>query len=170
MSNAKYTPSYHAMERAHHRLGIDPSEAQRWFNETMRKAKYLFTQKRGNRTQAIYEIDDFRLVVDTGDNTVVTIKPSLDTAFLKPVFEREHRRIKREVTRAIRKHEMAIAQLTVEVGERMTAKARARNPKTRELIQKDIDAIQALIDSENAAITREQDRLNNFVRATGVYA
>ena|SRR5690554_5601180 len=95
--------------------------------------------------------------------------PDVDTSVLKPVFEREYRRIKREVIRNIRKYELNIAELTVKMGERMTAKARARNPKTREVIQRDIDVIQTLIDEHRAAITREHDRLENFERATGVY-
>ena len=167
----KYTPTLHAIERAYHRLGIEPAQAQRWFNETIRKAKYLLSKQVGKRTQAIYETDDVRFVVDTGNNTVVTIYPKLNAfEILKPVFEREQRRIKREVTRNTRKHELAIAELTVEMGERMTARAKAKNPQTRGLIQRDIDAIQAKISGHEAAITREQDRLENFVRAIGVYA
>lgn len=161
----KYTPTLHAIERARHRLGIDPAQAQRFFNDIMRKAKYLFTQ--GNA--AIYEHDDIRIVVNTGQRTIITVKPTVDTSILKPVFEREQRRIKREVTRNTRRYELAIAELTVQMGERMTAKARARNPKTRELIQRDIDELQAKIAEHEAAITCEQDRLENFVRATGVY-
>src|SRR5690606_2255171 len=165
----KYTPTLHAIERAHHRLGINPTDAKRWYNDIMRKAKYLFTQKYGNKTQAIYEIDDMRIVVDTSNHQVVTIKPAVDTTILTPIFEREGRRIKREVTRNTRKHELAIAELTVEMGERMVAYARARNPKTRELIQRDIDELQTKISGHEAAITREQDRLKNFVKATEVY-
>lgn len=166
----KYTPTLHAIERARHRLGIEAGEAQRWFNEAMRKSKYLFTQKHAGKTQAVYEIDNVRLIVDTGNHTIITVSPTIDTSILKPVFEREHRKLKREVTRITRRHELAIAQLTVEMGERMVAKANARNPKTRELIQRNIDDIQAKIEKCEALITREQDRLENFVRATGVYA
>ncbi len=165
----KYTPTMHAIERAHHRLGINPTEAKRWFNDVMRKAKYLFTQNHGGSSQAIYEVDDMRIVVDTGNHRIVTIKPSVDTSILTPVFEREHRKLLREVTRLTRRHELAIAELTVQMGERMVAKANAKNPKTRELIQRDIDALQAKIGRHEASITREQDRLENFVRATGVY-
>ncbi len=165
----KYTPTLHAIERASHRLGIEAGEAQRWFNESMRKAKYLFTQKHSGRTQAVYEIDDVRLIVDTSSHTIITVSPSIDTSVLKPVFEREHRKLRREVTRLTRRHELAIAELTVQMGERMVAKANARNPKTRELIQRDIDELQAKINRHEAAITREQDKLENFVRATGIY-
>lgn len=165
----KYTPTMHAIERAHHRLGINPTESKRWYNEIMRKAKYLFTQKYGNKSQAIYEVDDMRIVVDTNNHHIITIKPSVDTSILTPVFEREHRKLRREVTRLTRRHELAIAELTVQMGERMVAKAKAKNPKTRELIQRDIDALQAKIGRHEASITREQDKLENFVRATGIY-
>src|SRR5690606_33569779 len=138
------------------RVLLRSSEARRWINDTMRKAKYVVTKKRGSRSQAIYEVDDIQVVVDTTNHQVVTIKPAVDTTILTPIFEREGRRIKREVTRNTRKHELAIAQLTVEMGERLIAKARARNPKTRELIQRDIDEIQAQISGHEAAITREQ--------------
>ncbi len=166
----KYTPTLHAVERARHRLGIEAGEAQRWFNEAMRKAKYLFTQKHAGKTQAVYEIDNVRLIVDTGNHTIITVSPTIDTSILKPVFEREHRKLKREVTRITRRHELAIGELTIEMGERMVSKANARNPKTRDFIQRDIDELQAKIERRQAAITREQDRLENFVRATGVYA
>lgn len=164
-----YTPTLHAIERAHHRLGVEPTQSKRWFNDIMRKASFLFTQKSGRNTQAIYETDEVRLIVDTDNKTVVTIYPKLDTSILKPVFEREERRIKREVTRNIRRHELAIAELTVDKGNRMIAYARARNPQTRELIQRGIDDIVTQIEGINAAITLEKDRLENFVRATGVY-
>lgn len=170
MTKLAYTPTLHAIERAHHRLGIDPAQSQRWFNDIMRKASYLFTQKAGKNTQAIYETEDVRLIVDTDSKTVVTIYPKLDTSFLKPVFQREERRIKREVTRNVRKHELTIAELTVDKGERMLAYAKAKNPKTRAIIKRDIDAFKAKIDGHLAAITREHDRLDNFARATGVYA
>src|SRR5690606_34150324 len=114
----KYTPTLHAIERAYHRLGIEPAQAQRWFNETMRKAKYLFTQKHAGKTQAVYEMGEVRFVVDTSSHTIITVRPTVDTSILKPVFEREHRRIKREVTRNTRRHELAIAERTVEMGER----------------------------------------------------
>lgn len=166
----KYTPTMHAIERAYHRLGIEPAQAQRWFNDVMRKARYVISQRVKGRDQLVYEYEGTRLVIDASNNVIVTVKPSVDTSILKPVFEREQRRIKREVTRNVRKYELSIAELTVEMGERMTAKARARNPKTRELIQRNIDDIQAKIEKCEALITREQDRLENFVRATGVYA
>lgn len=166
----KYTPTLHAIERARHRLGIEAGEAQRWFNDVMRKARYVISQRVKGRDQLVYEYEGTRLVIDASNNVIVTVKPSVDTSILKPVFEREQRRIKREVTRNVRKYELSIAELTVEMGERMTAKARARNPKTRELIQRDIDELQTKINGHEAAITREQDRLENFVRATGVYA
>lgn len=165
----KYTPTLHAIERAHHRLGVEPAQAAKWFNEAMRKAKYLFTQTVRGNTQAVYEIEDARIVVDTSAHKIVTIKPALDTSVLKPVFEREHRRIKREVTRNVRQIELTIAELTVEMGERMMAYARAKNPQTRAIIQRDIDDLQAKINAEQSRITTEQDRLDNFVRATGIY-
>ena len=165
----KYTPTLHAIERAQHRLGIEPAQAKRWFNDKMRQARYLFTQHVRGVEQLIYEHEDVRYVVDSRNNVIVTVKPAVDTSILTPVFEREHRRIKREVTRLTRRHELAIAQLTVEMGERLIAKARARNPKTRELIQRDIDELQTKISGHEAAITREQDRLKNFEKATEVY-
>lgn len=165
MSNVEYTPTLHAIERAHHRLGVEPTNAQRWFNETMRKAKYLYSRKK----QAYYDVEDVRLVVDTDTQTIVTIYPKFDTTMLKPIFDRERRRLRREVIREVRRHELEIAELTIRKGERMTAKARARNPQTREIIQRDIDVLQTMIDERAAAITRENDRLENFERATGVY-
>src|SRR5690606_41449394 len=113
---------------------------------------------------------DIQDVVDISNVQLYTIKTADNTTIINPKIEHEGRLIKREVTRNTRKHELAIAQLTIEMGERMVAYARARNPQTRDLIQRDINEIQTAISGHEAAITREQDRLNNFVRATGVYA
>src|SRR5690606_12369360 len=95
----KYTPTLHAIERAQHRLGIEPAQAKRWFYDKMRQARYLFTQHVRGVEQLIYEHEDVRYVVDSRNNVIVTVKPAVDTSILTPVFEREHRRIKREVTR-----------------------------------------------------------------------
>ncbi len=167
MSRPEYKPSLHAIDRAKQRLGVEPSQARRWFNEAMRKARYVVTQTVKGRTQMIYEYEGMRLVID--DKTIVTIKPSVDTSFLQPIFEREYRKLARLVTRKTRSLELDIAELTVQLGERLTAKARAKNPKTREQIQRQINIIQTQINDCDAMIRREQDKLTNFEKATKVY-
>src|SRR5690606_23228774 len=174
----KYNPSVHAVERVRQYFGVMEDSAKNFVNQLMGVAKYVTTQADGKHVYK-HEGKDAMLVVDTKTNTIITVLPphgkglrnhaNIDTSILKPIFDREYRRIKREVTRNVRQHELAIAQLTVEMGERMIAYARARNPKTRDLIQRDIDEIQTAISGHEAAITREQDRLTNFVKATEVY-
>src|SRR5690606_2018623 len=147
-------------------LGIEPAQAKRWFNDKMRQARYLFTQHVRGVEQLIYEHEDVRYVVDSRNNVIVTVKPAVDTSILTPVFEREHRRIKREVTRHNRSNEEGIVKLTIKVGERQRGKASSNNPKTRDLIKRDIDALQAKLNVHEATITREQERLKIFEKAT----
>ena len=166
---SQYIPTTHAIDRLQHRLGVKPTQAKRWVNEALCKATYLITQKVRGQAQAIYEHKGVRLVVDELTKTVITVKPTVDTSILKPVFEREFRRLKREVTRNTRKLELIIAELTVQMGERMTAKARAKNPQTRGIIDVEVQQIAGLINDKQAEIKRELDKLENFRKATEVY-
>lgn len=174
----KYNVTRHAIERAYERLGIAKEQAAGYLNQLMQTAFYngVTSSFKGDSHKVFDHHRTRTRIIVSEDGAIITVYKvpeglTVDIpSFLRPVIDREFRKVKREVIRNTRRHELAIAQLTVEMGERMTAKARARNPKTRELIQRDIDDIQAKIEAKQASITREQDRLENFVRATGVFS
>ena len=163
-----YTPTLHAIDRAKHRLGIEVSDAAKWFNSAMQQAKYIGSQTIKGTLQGIYEYDVHRIVVDLTNKTIITIKPTADTTIIRNIIEKEFRKLSREVTRNTRLLEKEIAELTVQMGERMVAKANAKNPNTRAIIQRDIDEVVASIGIKQSGITQEIDRLDNFKHAAGV--
>ncbi len=162
-----YTPSFHAIERVNHRLGVDTADAVNWFNIAMKKAKYIGAQTIKGALQGVYEYGHHRIIVDMSDKTIITIKPTVDTTMIRNIIDKEFRKLSREVTRNTRLIEKEIAELTVKMGERMVAKANAKNPNTRAIIQNDIDGIVTEIGRKQASITREIDRLDNFKHAAG---
>src|SRR5690625_3133306 len=124
----RYQPTKHAIERAELRFGITPDNAADWFNELMRKAKYVASN---GKNGLVYQVDDIRLVVDGMTNAIITVHDSLSADFLKPALERELRKLKREYTRLIRKLELEYAESLQEIGDMAVNRAKARNPKTR---------------------------------------
>lgn len=169
-TNAKYTPTEHAIERLRHRFGVNPDKAIEWYNDTMNRAKHVLSQRSKRSNIGIYEIPGARITVNTDDKIIITIKPLIDTSVLKPLFEREQRKIHREVTRTIRKYEVRQAELLAEIAELAMNKARARNPQTRELIQTKMDGLQTKIERLDADKQSQEDRLTNFRKATEIYA
>ena len=162
-----YTPTLHAIDRAKHRLGIEVSDAARWFNSAMQQARYVGSQTMKGALQGIYEYGNHRIIVNMSDKTIITIKPTVDTSIIRSIIDKEFRKLSREVTRNTRLLEKEIAELTVQMGERMVAKANAKNPNTRAIIQRDIDEVVATIGDKKAEITQEIDRLDNFKHAAG---
>lgn len=163
----KYQPTKHAIERAELRFGIAPDNAVNWFNELMRKAKYVASN--GNNG-LVYQVDDIRLVVDGMTNAIITVHDALSADFLKPALERELRKLKREYTLAIRKLELEYAESLKEIGEMAVNRARARNPKIRELIEDRINDKQAYADGVARRIERLADEWQAKERAIEVIA
>src|SRR5690625_1422903 len=161
----RYQPTKHAVERAELRFGITPDNAADWFNELMRKAKYVASN---GKNGLVYQADDIRLVVDGMTNAIITVHDSLRADFLKPVLERELRKLKREYTRAIRKLELEHAESLQEIGDMAVNRARARNPKIRELIEGRIRDKQAYADGGARRIERLTDEWQRKERAIEV--
>lgn len=163
----KYQPTKHAIERAELRFGIAPESAVNWFNDLMRKAKYVASN---GKNGLVYQVDDIRLVVDGMTNAIITVHDSLSTDFLKPMLERELRKLKREYTRLIRKLELEYAEALQEIGGMAVNRAKARNPKIRELIEGRIAEKQDYADGIISRIERLQDEWNRKERAIEVIA
>ncbi|MBS4195375.1 hypothetical protein [Lederbergia citri] len=173
-----YRVTKHAIDRAVERLGVSAEYATNHLIQLMQTAYYNGSTPHPNGKR--HKVFDHyktrtRVIVSEDDSIITVYKLPEENAltipsFLRPVVEREFRRVRREVTRLTRRHEEAIGKLTVEMGERIWARARAKNPNTREMIQAEIDEIQAKINGHLAAIEREQMRIEDFEKVTGVYA
>jgi len=161
----KYQPTKHAIERAELRFGIAPESAINWFNDLMRKAKYVAAN---GKNGLVYQADDIRLVVDGMTNAIITVHDSLSADFLKPTLERELRKLKREYTRLTRKLELEYAEALQEIGDMAVNRAKARNPKTRGLIESRIAEKQAYADGVARRIERIQDEWQAKERAIEV--
>ena len=165
VTKLKYQPTKHAIERAELRFGIAPESAVNWFNELMREAKYVASN---GKNGLVYQADDIRLVVDGMTNAIITVHDSLSADFLKPILERELRKLKREYTRLIRKLELEYAEALQEIGDMAVNRARARNPRTRALIEGRINDKQAYADGVVKRIERLQDEWQAKERAIEV--
>src|SRR5690625_722593 len=125
MSNAvvdmRYQPTKHAIDRAELRFGIAPENAVNWFNELMRKAKYVASN---GKNGLVYQVDDIRLVVDGMTNAIITVHDALSADFLKPVLARELSKLKREYTRAIRSLELEYTDALQDMSEITGSRAR----------------------------------------------
>src|SRR5699024_6065080 len=164
-ANLRYQPTKHAIERAELRFGIAPEVAAEWFNDLMRKAKYVAAN---GKNGLVYQVDDIRLVVDGMTSAIITVHDSLSADFLKPVLERELRKLKREYTRLTRRLELEYAEALQEIADMAVNRARARNPKTRTLIEGRIAEKQAYADGIVGRIERLQDEWQAKERAIEV--
>lgn len=158
----KYTPSRHAIDRLALRFGVEADKATKWFNDKMRKAKYVASNGRNGLT---YEVEDARIVVDGNTNVIITIHHKVTTSFLQPVLERELRKMARQHTKVIRQIELDHAMTLRKYADTAFNYARARNPKTRELIAGRMAELQAVADGYMTRIERMNDEYNARVRA-----
>ncbi|MDQ0174439.1 hypothetical protein [Bacillus chungangensis] len=157
----RYTATLHAIERAHLRFGVALENAETWFREELRRAKYISSQ---GSNKIIYENEGKTFVVNVDERKIITVRPTADAAFLQPIFERERRKAKRLLTKTTRALELEMAHLLIEKGEQTLNKARARNPKTRALIQERINEIEAKINECKTDIARAKDEYENHCR------
>ena len=168
--DAKYQPTTHAINRARLRYGIEPAQVVDWINENMRDAKVVGRDgsRKGN---PIYEtVEGILMVIDDSTNAVITVLGDISTDFLRPALERELRKINRFYTRSIRQAELDYAENLRELSDMAINRARARNPKTRELITERMADKQANIDGLLTEIERMNDEWQAKKRAIEVIA
>jgi hypothetical protein len=123
-----YYITSHAKERLRQRFGIESIDvAQQWINEKMSKAVH----HRNDGIKKVYQVADIEIILD--GNRVVTIKPLYgETSIMKQlrgVVEKEISKVLTVKERAFRKAEIEVAEITVNF-------LRARNPKTKALVQR----------------------------------
>lgn len=162
-----YYPTTHAMDRISMRFGVDSGKVSSWVNEKMAKAKFLKENKRG---QSEYSSEGVRFIVDDRDGAIVTVYGEVSTNFLRPVLERELRKMYRNHTRKVRQMEHDQAEALAKYAEMAMNKAKARNPETRELIAERMAEVWAIIEGYNMRIEREADEYKAKVRAVELIA
>jgi len=140
----KYSLTRHAKKRVIERLGVISEQAINHVNQLMQTA-YLQGHTKGRHGFCrVYDHPKTktRLIVANDCDKIITVykfpesvdKTGIRTDFLRPLLEREKRKIDRHYTRAIRKLELQYAENLRELADMAINRARARNPKTRELI------------------------------------
>lgn len=162
-----YTPTAHAIERAKLRFGVEVEKAREWINDKMRNAQYLTTNEKG---QVIYGSDGIRLVADDEQAVIVTVYNELKTDFLAPMLGREKRKLKRYYTKVIREKELQYAEFLRDIADLAINRAKARNPKTRELIAERIADKQKQVNEIILLIERLNDEWKAKERAIEVIA
>src|SRR5699024_11909550 len=99
------------------------------------------------------------------NNTCITVLGDTATDFLRPALDRELRKLNRFYTRSIRQTELEYAHALRELSDMAINRARARNPKTRELIAERMSDKQADIDGLLTNIERMNDEWKAKKRA-----
>lgn len=163
----KYRATTHAINRAVLRFGIEAEHVSKWINKLMDGAKLINRRQRGLLE---YLSDGVRLVVDGKDNVVVTLYSEVSTSFLRPVLDRELRKMERGHTRLIRQIELDKAMSLRKYADMAINYAKARNPKTRELISERMAEVQAIIDGYDMRMDRMEDEYKQRVRAIELIA
>lgn len=165
--DVNYTVTTHATDRIRLRFGIDTERIGSWVNDLMAKATLI---RRNRRGQQEYESDGVRFIVDSKKNTVVTVYSEVSTSFLRPVLDRELRKMERGHTRLIRQIELDKAMTLRKYADMAINYAKARNPKTRELISERMAEVQAIIDGYDMRMERSEDEYKQRVRAIELIA
>lgn len=162
MTQGRYNPSVHAVERIREYFGIMEEGAKSFINEAMRKAKYVTTQRDGNLVYK-YEDKDAMIVVDAKTNVIITVLPPsgkgkrngtsegfrpLDVsneilAAAHTTIKRELAKARRQFTREYRMLTEEIAVIGLEIAQLSLNKARARSPITQQHITDKVSEIHA---------------------------
>ncbi|MBX6360520.1 MAG: hypothetical protein IRZ03_10635 [Acidobacterium ailaaui] len=175
MTNYRYTPTLHAIERAKLRYGISAEQAMKWFNDIMAKAKYVTSSQRSDgRISLIYEYNGKRLVVDGDNRKIITITPTEISATpivdkVKTVVQREYRKIQREYKRKQRSLNLQIAELNIEIAKLALNKVKARSPKIQAIIQTKIDDLKAKVNEIETTITKLADEFERIKRTAEIW-
>lgn len=156
----RYSPTTHAFDRIRLRFGVGADLISEWVNDKMNRAELI---RKNDKGQCEYLSEGVRFIVD--GNTIVTAYNEVSTGFLKPVLEREMRRIRREHTKIKRQVEMDHALSLQKYAEMAVNKAKARNPETRELIAERMKEVQAVVDGYQTRLERMKDDYKQKIRA-----
>lgn len=165
-----YRPTSHAIHRAELRYGVDATDVYEWVNGLMDGASIVGFGGRDQKNPIYESTEGIRLVIDEARNAVVTILGDVSTDFLRPTLEREKRKLDRLYTRNIRRMELQYAEELRELADMAVNRAKARNPKTRELIAERMADKQDVVCGLLTEIERNKDEWQSRIRAIEVIA
>lgn len=166
-SGNRYKPTMHALERVKLRLGVSSERAGDWFVDFMSKAEYVASS---GKHRMVYEKDGVQAIVDNRNNAIVTIHAEVRIDFLRPVFEREVRKLRREGTRQIRMLERRLAEGYATLSKATLNYANACNPNTRRVIGETIQTINRSVSDLTIDIERKEDEIQAKIKAIEVLA
>jgi hypothetical protein len=173
MTNYRYTPTLHAIERAKLRYGISAEQATKWFNDIMAKARYIVSQTVNGKSQLVYEYEGKRLIIDDKTQKIITITPIASESTIvekvKTVVNREYRKAQREFKRKQRALNLQIAELNLEIAKLAVNKAKARSPKIQAIIQAKIDVLKTKISELETTLTKSADELETIKRSAEIW-
>lgn len=174
MTNYRYTPTLHAIERAKLRYGISAEQATKWFNDIMAKARYIVSQTVNGKSQLVYEYEGKRLIIDDKTQKIITITPALSTVSpivekVKTIVDREYRKAQREYKRKQRALNLRIAELNFEIAKLAVNKAKARSPKVQAIIQTKIDGLKAKVNEIETTLAKLVDDLERIKRSAEIW-
>src|SRR5699024_3105114 len=109
-------------------------------------------------------------IFDDKSKTIITIHDEPTTEIIRPILERELRKLNRMHTRSIRKLELEYAKKLQDHAEMVMNRAKARNPKTRQLISKRIQSKQDEINELITKMERIDDDFNHKRKTIEVIA
>lgn len=162
-TRGSFQVSEHAIQRIVERLDIPAESAVTHVNQLMQTAIFEGRKKSNGRKAArIYFHQKSDTEIRVINSTVVTVierkgKMNIEADFLRPVLDREIRKITRESTRQIRNIERRLAGAYRELSERMMNYANARNPITRGTIADRVEQAEKHIDELLRSIERMKD-------------
>lgn len=139
---SEYILSDHATERIRQRVGIESAEvATAWVSEQIKKATRKFND--GHKTHFISEA----IEIVTDGLQVITVKPAKND---RSYLDRLGAVVAKEVTKLLTKRERELRKAEIVIAEHTLNRLKARNPKTRALIEerlvKAIDEKQRITD------------------------
>src|SRR5699024_2766832 len=158
----KYYLTKHAYDRAKLRFGIDPEHAPEWVNEKMKEARLLDTN---DDKCDVYEDEGIRFVIDPKKNAVVTMHSNATASSLRPIINRELRKLERNYGPQSRKLERVYAELLQELADIAMNRSRAKNPDTRRLITERMQNKQREIDEVVTNMERVYDEYKSRKKA-----
>lgn len=173
----------HCKPRIIERFGIkDPAKQKAWVNEALQNCVKVDGPDDRGRSVYVHFTEPIRIVVNEIQGLAVTVidegaeGTKMSSTYLSGVLSvmlRERRRLEKDYKRSTRKLELQHAEAYAESARLMMNRAKAGNPKTRELLKERIAAQEELIAgiNEQAAEDRRQYviakvKIESFLRTT----
>lgn len=184
----KYRPSVHAIERMREYFGTKEIHAVDYANELMQGAQFVRTQPDGKHVFKSVK-QDVMLVIGA-NHAVVTVlpppgrgknnanttpespiitQPNVFTDAIKATIARELRKAQTLFKRSYRQHTLKLADVNLEIAELFRNKVRCKHPGTQDIIQQQIDVLQAESERLNDAIETQEREFRAIEEEASLY-